>query len=222
MKSLLSETKNQNPLIISSARNLSWCISHAQAWAEFLKSDFLCHCYRLICCETAIIFACFLWFVVASTVSEKSIPIRLWKINNRCSPIKYLFCEHWTSCSIKRSPSNTKHWWTGLCSMCLVLKTCVFQYLHRNNIAIAESNKTRKPPTFLFVCLYDSDDKKMFQALEYFTHLLYSVLSLFCSVQFCATLGTTPSCAFDHITELGPICECSIYFPLHVSLCGVW
>uniref|UniRef100_A0A668AXE8 Aromatic-L-amino-acid decarboxylase n=1 Tax=Myripristis murdjan TaxID=586833 RepID=A0A668AXE8_9TELE len=24
---------------------------------------------------------------------------------------------------------------------------------------------------------------------------------------FCATLGTTPSCAFDHITELGPICN---------------
>uniref|UniRef100_A0A8C7D8K5 Aromatic-L-amino-acid decarboxylase n=1 Tax=Oncorhynchus kisutch TaxID=8019 RepID=A0A8C7D8K5_ONCKI len=24
---------------------------------------------------------------------------------------------------------------------------------------------------------------------------------------FCATLGTTPSCAFDHITELGPICK---------------
>uniref|UniRef100_A0A7N5ZUZ8 Aromatic-L-amino-acid decarboxylase n=1 Tax=Anabas testudineus TaxID=64144 RepID=A0A7N5ZUZ8_ANATE len=24
---------------------------------------------------------------------------------------------------------------------------------------------------------------------------------------FCATLGTTPSCAFDHTTELGPICE---------------
>ncbi|KAM9405705.1 aromatic-L-amino-acid decarboxylase-like isoform 2-T2 [Salvelinus alpinus] len=26
-------------------------------------------------------------------------------------------------------------------------------------------------------------------------------------IQFCATLGTTPSCAFDHITELGPICN---------------
>uniref|UniRef100_A0A3B5BD52 Aromatic-L-amino-acid decarboxylase n=1 Tax=Stegastes partitus TaxID=144197 RepID=A0A3B5BD52_9TELE len=26
---------------------------------------------------------------------------------------------------------------------------------------------------------------------------------------FCATLGTTPSCAFDHITELGPLCESS-------------
>lgn len=26
-------------------------------------------------------------------------------------------------------------------------------------------------------------------------------------LQFCATLGTTPSCAFDHITELGPICK---------------
>lgn len=25
--------------------------------------------------------------------------------------------------------------------------------------------------------------------------------------QFCATLGTTPSCAFDHILELGPICK---------------
>lgn len=24
---------------------------------------------------------------------------------------------------------------------------------------------------------------------------------------FCATLGTTPSCAFDHITEIGPICN---------------
>ncbi|XP_037532334.1 aromatic-L-amino-acid decarboxylase [Nematolebias whitei] len=24
---------------------------------------------------------------------------------------------------------------------------------------------------------------------------------------FCATLGTTPSCAFDHITELGPLCN---------------
>uniref|UniRef100_A0AAX7VKK9 Aromatic-L-amino-acid decarboxylase n=1 Tax=Astatotilapia calliptera TaxID=8154 RepID=A0AAX7VKK9_ASTCA len=24
---------------------------------------------------------------------------------------------------------------------------------------------------------------------------------------FCATLGTTPSCAFDHLTELGPLCE---------------
>ncbi|TKS81796.1 Aromatic-L-amino-acid decarboxylase [Collichthys lucidus] len=24
---------------------------------------------------------------------------------------------------------------------------------------------------------------------------------------FCATLGTTPSCAFDHITELGPVCN---------------
>uniref|UniRef100_UPI003AABDF9C aromatic-L-amino-acid decarboxylase isoform X5 n=1 Tax=Centroberyx gerrardi TaxID=166262 RepID=UPI003AABDF9C len=26
-------------------------------------------------------------------------------------------------------------------------------------------------------------------------------------IQLCATLGTTPSCAFDHITELGPICN---------------
>uniref|UniRef100_A0AAR2LJR2 Aromatic-L-amino-acid decarboxylase n=1 Tax=Pygocentrus nattereri TaxID=42514 RepID=A0AAR2LJR2_PYGNA len=25
--------------------------------------------------------------------------------------------------------------------------------------------------------------------------------------QFCATLGTTPSCAFDYITEIGPICN---------------
>lgn len=28
--------------------------------------------------------------------------------------------------------------------------------------------------------------------------------------QFCATLGTTPSCAFDHITELGPICKSTV------------
>uniref|UniRef100_A0A8C4NTW8 Aromatic-L-amino-acid decarboxylase n=1 Tax=Dicentrarchus labrax TaxID=13489 RepID=A0A8C4NTW8_DICLA len=28
-----------------------------------------------------------------------------------------------------------------------------------------------------------------------------------CVFQFCATLGTTPSCAFDHITELGPLCN---------------
>uniref|UniRef100_A0A671XEL6 Aromatic-L-amino-acid decarboxylase n=1 Tax=Sparus aurata TaxID=8175 RepID=A0A671XEL6_SPAAU len=27
---------------------------------------------------------------------------------------------------------------------------------------------------------------------------------------FCATLGTTPSCAFDHIAELGPLCESTV------------
>uniref|UniRef100_A0A4W4E4E7 Aromatic-L-amino-acid decarboxylase n=1 Tax=Electrophorus electricus TaxID=8005 RepID=A0A4W4E4E7_ELEEL len=31
---------------------------------------------------------------------------------------------------------------------------------------------------------------------------------------FCATLGTTPSCAFDRITELGPICEYHWQIPL--------
>uniref|UniRef100_A0A8C8CV82 Aromatic-L-amino-acid decarboxylase n=2 Tax=Oncorhynchus TaxID=8016 RepID=A0A8C8CV82_ONCTS len=34
-----------------------------------------------------------------------------------------------------------------------------------------------------------------------------SKLVAYSSDQFCATLGTTPSCAFDHITELGPICN---------------
>lgn len=31
-----------------------------------------------------------------------------------------------------------------------------------------------------------------------------------CVLQVCATLGTTSSCAFDRITELGPICELTI------------
>uniref|UniRef100_A0A7N5ZYU6 Aromatic-L-amino-acid decarboxylase n=1 Tax=Anabas testudineus TaxID=64144 RepID=A0A7N5ZYU6_ANATE len=34
-----------------------------------------------------------------------------------------------------------------------------------------------------------------------------SKLVAYTSEQFCATLGTTPSCAFDHTTELGPICN---------------
>uniref|UniRef100_A0AAQ4RZR6 Aromatic-L-amino-acid decarboxylase n=1 Tax=Gasterosteus aculeatus aculeatus TaxID=481459 RepID=A0AAQ4RZR6_GASAC len=34
-----------------------------------------------------------------------------------------------------------------------------------------------------------------------------SKLVAYSSEQFCATLGTTSSCAFDHITELGPICN---------------
>lgn len=29
-------------------------------------------------------------------------------------------------------------------------------------------------------------------------------------LQVCATLGTTPSCAFDCITEMGPICESAL------------
>ncbi|XP_061772214.1 aromatic-L-amino-acid decarboxylase isoform X2 [Nerophis ophidion] len=36
---------------------------------------------------------------------------------------------------------------------------------------------------------------------------ILSKLVAYTSEQFCATLGTTPSCAFDHITELGPICN---------------
>lgn len=28
-----------------------------------------------------------------------------------------------------------------------------------------------------------------------------------CSVQVCATLGTTGACAFDKLEELGPICK---------------
>ncbi|XP_042281043.1 aromatic-L-amino-acid decarboxylase isoform X4 [Thunnus maccoyii] len=36
---------------------------------------------------------------------------------------------------------------------------------------------------------------------------ILSKLVAYTSDQFCATLGTTPSCAFDHITELGPICN---------------
>uniref|UniRef100_A0A8C1NG43 Aromatic-L-amino-acid decarboxylase n=1 Tax=Cyprinus carpio TaxID=7962 RepID=A0A8C1NG43_CYPCA len=36
---------------------------------------------------------------------------------------------------------------------------------------------------------------------------IISKLVAYSSDQFCATLGTTPSCAFDCITELGPICN---------------
>uniref|UniRef100_UPI003AAE171F aromatic-L-amino-acid decarboxylase isoform X3 n=1 Tax=Centroberyx gerrardi TaxID=166262 RepID=UPI003AAE171F len=36
---------------------------------------------------------------------------------------------------------------------------------------------------------------------------IMSKLVAYTSDQLCATLGTTPSCAFDHITELGPICN---------------
>uniref|UniRef100_A0A4W4E6X1 Aromatic-L-amino-acid decarboxylase n=1 Tax=Electrophorus electricus TaxID=8005 RepID=A0A4W4E6X1_ELEEL len=36
---------------------------------------------------------------------------------------------------------------------------------------------------------------------------IISKLVAYSSDQFCATLGTTPSCAFDRITELGPICN---------------
>lgn len=34
------------------------------------------------------------------------------------------------------------------------------------------------------------------------------------SFQVCATLGTTGVCAFDSLSELGPICKChlSLYF----------
>uniref|UniRef100_A0A7N6F906 Aromatic-L-amino-acid decarboxylase n=1 Tax=Anabas testudineus TaxID=64144 RepID=A0A7N6F906_ANATE len=35
----------------------------------------------------------------------------------------------------------------------------------------------------------------------------HSGIECVCLFQFCATLGTTPSCAFDHTTELGPICN---------------
>uniref|UniRef100_A0A672Q251 Aromatic-L-amino-acid decarboxylase n=1 Tax=Sinocyclocheilus grahami TaxID=75366 RepID=A0A672Q251_SINGR len=38
------------------------------------------------------------------------------------------------------------------------------------------------------------------------THII-SKLVAYSSDQFCATLGTTPSCAFDCVTELGPICN---------------
>uniref|UniRef100_A0AAX7UT99 Aromatic-L-amino-acid decarboxylase n=1 Tax=Astatotilapia calliptera TaxID=8154 RepID=A0AAX7UT99_ASTCA len=36
---------------------------------------------------------------------------------------------------------------------------------------------------------------------------ILSKLVAYTSDQFCATLGTTPSCAFDHLTELGPLCN---------------
>uniref|UniRef100_A0AAR2L959 Aromatic-L-amino-acid decarboxylase n=1 Tax=Pygocentrus nattereri TaxID=42514 RepID=A0AAR2L959_PYGNA len=36
---------------------------------------------------------------------------------------------------------------------------------------------------------------------------IISKLVAYSSDQFCATLGTTPSCAFDYITEIGPICN---------------
>uniref|UniRef100_A0A3Q2QBV9 Aromatic-L-amino-acid decarboxylase n=1 Tax=Fundulus heteroclitus TaxID=8078 RepID=A0A3Q2QBV9_FUNHE len=36
---------------------------------------------------------------------------------------------------------------------------------------------------------------------------ILSKLVAYTSEQFCATLGTTPSCAFDRITELGPFCN---------------
>uniref|UniRef100_A0A665U8V9 Aromatic-L-amino-acid decarboxylase n=1 Tax=Echeneis naucrates TaxID=173247 RepID=A0A665U8V9_ECHNA len=36
---------------------------------------------------------------------------------------------------------------------------------------------------------------------------IFSQLVAYTSEQVCATLGTTPSCAFDQITELGPICN---------------
>uniref|UniRef100_A0A8D3DXS2 Aromatic-L-amino-acid decarboxylase n=1 Tax=Scophthalmus maximus TaxID=52904 RepID=A0A8D3DXS2_SCOMX len=36
---------------------------------------------------------------------------------------------------------------------------------------------------------------------------IFSKLVAYTSEQFCATLGTTPSCAFDRLTELGPICN---------------
>lgn len=35
-----------------------------------------------------------------------------------------------------------------------------------------------------------------------------------CLFQFCATLGTTSSCAFDHISELGPICKSTAAFSM--------
>uniref|UniRef100_A0A8C7XF51 Aromatic-L-amino-acid decarboxylase n=1 Tax=Oryzias sinensis TaxID=183150 RepID=A0A8C7XF51_9TELE len=36
---------------------------------------------------------------------------------------------------------------------------------------------------------------------------ILSKLVAYTSEQFCATLGTTPSCAFDHIADLGPLCN---------------
>uniref|UniRef100_A0AAQ5Z382 Aromatic-L-amino-acid decarboxylase n=1 Tax=Amphiprion ocellaris TaxID=80972 RepID=A0AAQ5Z382_AMPOC len=42
-----------------------------------------------------------------------------------------------------------------------------------------------------------------------------------CVLQFCATLGTTPSCAFDRIVELGPLCnEENIWMHIDAAYAG--
>uniref|UniRef100_A0A8C5BRX8 Aromatic-L-amino-acid decarboxylase n=1 Tax=Gadus morhua TaxID=8049 RepID=A0A8C5BRX8_GADMO len=49
-------------------------------------------------------------------------------------------------------------------------------------------------------CVHESDPQRSEADI-------ISKLIAYTSEEFCATLGTTPSCAFDKITELGPLCN---------------
>ena len=65
-----------------------------------------------------------------------------------------------------------------------------------------------KYPLFQSDAWVDNISDKIFFQAESVTQAYLPMLNAFVFSQVCATLGTTGVCAFDCLSELGPICKC--------------